>query len=309
MAIHDDYARITPYELALPDPDFAEEAFGRIRDAVDERSVARDDPGRFVAVPEVAEILEELKDPREDAEDGHQHGLLLYHAFHFREAGRPLYLLGTHAARYLVESDPVPEDDEPVAPPEPAGYVQLPRNLFWTRPGGDRPPEPVDGFFWTRTGEDRLAVIVVAGIREDRPGLSVVPLPPVPLADSPEWLRVRVREEGRDFESTLPGGEIDRLYSLEAMGEVLKLVARIFRHLEDVPGVVEAREPPSPDVAEEAEYAPRPTTLAYRRVGLESGEDGSAGEDDGGEDTGGEDARDQIDGEIEDGTDGKDDSA
>lgn len=256
--MHDAYARRTPYELAFPDEETARERFGSIRENAVERGeeAALADPGRFLALPRAAEILHEIRDPRAEPEKAHQHGVLLYHAFHFAEAGRPLFLLGTHAARYLVESAPSPPgEDGRLGPPEPAGYLQLPRHLFWTRPAEDGPPEPVDGIFWSAPGGDRIAVLLAAGLREDRPGLSVVPLPAVPLSDAPTWLETRIRSGERDFESTLPGGELDRLYSLEAAGEVLKLLARLFRYLELFPDAVTPHPGRSPD-GEEAEREP-----------------------------------------------------
>lgn len=305
MPFHDAYARLTPYELAFPDRGFAEERLGRIREDARERgqedSVA--DPGRFLALPGVAEVLQQIRDPRSDADAVQKHGILLYHLFHFEEADRSLFLLDTHAARYLVESAPfgAEDEDEAPGPPEPSGYVQLPRNLFWIRPSEDGPPEPVDGLFWSAPAGGRIAVVVTAGIRDDRPGFSVVPLPAVPLEEAGTWLDVEIRPTERDFESTLPGGEMERLYSLEAAGEALKLLARLFRYLELFPGAVREEAPERPGAREKPEEpespeeppdrrqtgdrapqdeapaggtrepaeGPRPSALPYRRITLE----------------------------------------
>lgn len=276
MVARDAYARVTPYELAFPDRALAEERFSRVVDEAEEASGDEPlhDPGRFLRLVSVSRTLAELRPADEGSERAHRHGVLLYHAFHFWRAGEPLYLLTVHAARYLVESGPARAPA--VRPPGPAGYLQLPRYLFWSRPTDEESPEPVDGFFWAAPGDGRLSVLLACGIRGDRPGLSVVPLPTLPLADGPEWLESPARPEGEDFSSTLPGGEMDRLYSLETAGEVLKLVARFFLHLESVPGAAVEEEP-----LEAAEEGPRPTGLPYRRVGLEPGDPaaGPAGRD------------------------------
>lgn len=302
MPFHDAYARRTPFELAFPDPDAAADRLGRIREDARERDQADAlaEPGRFPALPAVAEVLQEIRQPGTDAEALQKHAVLLYQLFHFHEAGRPLYLVGTHVARYLVESAgpgdeeaPSGEGPPPPAPPAPAGYVQLPRQLFWVRPSEEGPPEPVDGLFWAAPDGERIATLVAAGMRGDRPGLSVVPLPAVPLDESASWLGAGIRPGGRDFESTLPGGELERLYSLEAAGEVLKLLARFFRYLERFPDAVLHDDPagaPGPEgegrdrESEETEPGgdpeagggkpagagpPDPSALPYRRVVLE----------------------------------------
>lgn len=277
MPAHDDYARLTPFELAFPDRGFVEERFPRIREEGEAEAggEALQDPGRFLSLVSVSEALAELRPPGEASERIHRYGVLLYHGFHFWAAGRPLYLLDVHGARYLVESrgpsgatGEERGDGGPAGPRPPvaAGYLQLPRYLFWTRPTEEDTPEPVDGIFWSAPDGERLALLVACGLREDRPGLSAVPLPPVPLADAPEWLEAPVRPGGEEFESTLPGGELERLYSFETAGEVLKLVARFFRHVASAPEAVTEEPPP-----ETGAGGPRPTGLPWRRVGLGPG--------------------------------------
>lgn len=272
MAIHDDYARITPYELAFPDLAYAEERLV----AVEEEARARDeeealaDPGRFVMLAEAGRTLQEIRGREEDPALIQQYGVLLYHAYHFWKSGRPVYLLGTHAARYLVEAGPEPGEWSPSVP-RPGAYVQLPRHLFWARTLEEGPVEPLDGFFWSLPEEGDLSVLVALGIRSDRPGLSVVPLPTVPLEGAAEWSTTQVREEGEDFETTLPGGELERLYSVETAGEVLKLVARVLWYMDTAPGAVGHEEPGAGDGgAGDAEGEPAPTSLPSRRIGLES---------------------------------------
>jgi hypothetical protein len=51
----------------------------------------------------------------------------------------------------------------------------------------------------------------------------------------PHWADADARPDGVDFETTLPGGEQDRLYSLETPAEMLKLVSRVFWHVDTSP--------------------------------------------------------------------------
>jgi hypothetical protein len=72
-------------------------------------------------------------------------------------------------------------------------------------------------------------------VRPDRPGFSVVPAGGV-LDDVPHWAAVDARPGGRDFETTLPGGEMDRLYSVETTAELLKLASLCFWELDPARG-------------------------------------------------------------------------
>lgn len=273
MPVHDDYARYTPYELSLPGRDFADEQFDAIARELESRGIRTAEPAAFVMIRAAHEALEAIGGVATEAELAREHAVLLYHAFHFHRAGEPLYLLGIHAARYLVEVEADPKAAP--SPPEPAGYLQLPRHLFWAQPLEGRPPEAVDGLFWCTPGEDRLSVLLVVGMRGDRPGLSVVAVPPVPLADAALWATEKTRAAGDDFAGTLPGAELDRLYSLETAGEVLKLVARTFWYLEENPRMVRAEkgmgvwtEPEGPEEPPSSE-GPRPSSLRFRRIVLE----------------------------------------
>lgn len=279
MPIHDAYARLTPFELLLPDADFAAERFAAVEAEAAERGSDLSDPEQFVMLMAVGETLRELRGPGESSKRIGEHGSLLFHAYHFRRAGRPLWLLSAPAARFLVEAagGSPPE----VEPPGPAGYVQLPQHLFWARSeperpvpegedGGEAPPQPVDGVFWTAAGA-RLSVLAVLGVREDRPGFGVVPLPPLPVADAPAWAADEMREAGGDFRSDMPGAELESLYEIRTAGELLKLVARAFGAM--ARGAARAA-PPSGSVEGDPDGArgpdgPRPSALPYHRITLE----------------------------------------
>ena len=226
MSFHDAYLRLTPYELAFPDAG---------------------SPGGTAL---------------QGATPLREYGVLAFHAVPFQQAGCPVLLADTALCRFLTGAW---EGSGAPAPPGSAGYVQLPRHLFWAQAEAGTPPEPVDGFFWTVSAGAVLHLLLALGMRDGRPGLSIVPVADAPLAEAGGWLAATVREEGPDFATTLPGGELQGLLSFTAAGEVLKLAARLFAHLAEHPGSAEAGEP-GPEGA-----SPAPSSLAYRRVTLGGG--------------------------------------
>lgn len=258
MALHDDYLRRTPFELAFPDAGAARALVADIAREAEERGSDPGDPGAFVMLGTVGEFLRRLRGPDASAEAIHDYAALVFHAFHFLEAGSPVTLLGTHAARYLTGGGVGAA--APVLPSA-AGYVQLPRNLFWVHPAPEAAAEAVDGLFWTASG-GVLHVLLAVGLHEGRPGLGVVPLPEAPLADMEAWLTAPSRPEGEDFATTLPGGEMEGLHSLTTAGEALKLLARIFAYVARFPeALVEGPVPPEG-------AAPAPSSLPYRKAVL-----------------------------------------
>jgi hypothetical protein len=273
----DAWARLTPYELGIPGRAFAEENFAAIAREAEARGVDPSDPGAFMLLGEVGRVLNELQGGERGADALQRFGAFLFHAWHMHRAGEPLLLLERETVRHLVEGWPgAPADWEGALPAE-AGYLQLPRHLVWTQPDPEAPPEDLDGIFWVRSAGETLSLMAALGVRPDRPGLSVVPLPPFPLKDAPGWLDAKVRDEGEgvDFETTLPGGELDRLYSLVAAGELLKLAARAFAHIDRNPSVLGAeerapRQGEGSGADERARPAPqgtRPSLLPFRRIG------------------------------------------
>jgi len=257
MAVHDRFARLTPYELALPDLEGARERFSHLAAGADPGELA--DPGRFLLSPGAARLLEELHGeapPHLLAE----RGLLLFHAFHFWVAGERVYLLEAPLVRRLVEGSGLPPWT--CEPAWPAGYLQLPQHLVWTEPGEGGAPESVDGLFWSAPrGTGDISLLVVAGMHPGRGGFSVLPLLPVPLAEGSDWPGMEVREAGGDFSSSLPGSELEGLHQVRTAGEVLKLAARAFAWLDTHPGR-EVR-------GEEGAGPPAPSVLPYRRIELD----------------------------------------
>ncbi len=284
-SIHDAHGRRTPFELSLPSREFAVGHFRRIEEDAEEKGVDLRDLGSFVLLPSTGALVEELRGGGEDPELLHQYGALAFHGFHFWRAGEPYFLMETGVARYLVEAAPSPTEWEPRAPAD-AGYLQLPRHLFWSGPEEEGPAEALDGYFWTVGTGETISFLVAMGMRDDRPGLSVIALPPLPLRDAGAWLGEKARPEGEDFSTTLPGGSLDRLYSVLNTGEVLKLGARTFWYLDRFPEVVG---PEERWAGREAESDPRGSSLPFRKIRLApEPEGGSEGRAEGGSDAGDE---------------------
>ncbi len=262
MALHDDYARQTPFEIAFPDFADAEALFQGVIDEAEVRGVPVGDLSRFIMLGSVAALVGSLRGPEAPMEVAHEYGALAFHALHFARAGRRVHLVTTTAARHLVAESsiwaalPAPRPGAPT-PSGRAGYVQLPQHLFWMDVSPDDPPLSVDGFFWTLTEDDVLYVLLAMGLSGDQ-GMVVVPLPEAPWSDRGAWLHQAMREGGADFASSLPGAELDHLYSFESAGEVLKLLARLFAHMERVP--------PTSGAAGLAGGSPTPSTIPFFRV-------------------------------------------
>jgi hypothetical protein len=250
-------ARLTPYELVFGRAEFEDERFPAVLEEAHARGVSTASPDRFLLLAAVGELLRELLPGdggygvesggrsgmvEEDGEYGEvlEHvGLLAYQVFHFWRYGRRLLVLEPALARYLV--DDVPRvGDWALTPPYPAGYLQVPRHMFWARASEDAVPEPVDGFFWVMVGDPdpetppypRLDVVLVLGVRPGRPGLSTLNVGmDLDVARAGHWGDADARPEGRDFATVLPGGELQGLYSLVTVAEVLKLLSLCFWYM------------------------------------------------------------------------------
>ena len=274
MRIHDLYARVTPYEMALPGRAFTEERFELIREEADRRGADLHDPGAFSMLDQTGRAIADIRVEDENPVLFVQYGVILFHAFHFWTSGEPLYLLATEAAIEVARAGaPSGPTDWAFAAPSAAGYVQLPHYLFWARPEAGGPAESLDGFSWVLTPARRLHLLAVSGMRADRPGLGVLPVPEIPAEEASRWAAATVRERGDDFASTLPGG--DDLCSIETLGEVVKLAGRLFRQLEQ--GVLRAGAPrtggrTASGAADRAGASDAPTraplasTLPWRRI-------------------------------------------
>jgi hypothetical protein len=260
-------ARITPYEVGIPGRDFATRVFAGIRAEAEARGVDPTDPGAFLMLGEVGRAIREIQGDERGGDSVHYLGAFLFHCLHFSEAGEPLFVLEEDAARLLVGAPQLADwgGDLPAF----AGYLQLPRNLFWSDVGAAEAPEPLDGVFWTRSSLDTLSLLVALGMRSGRPGLSLVEIPPTPLDVAGRWPNHAVRELGADFETTLPGGELGGLYSLTTVGEVQKLMGRVFAYLAASPSAL-AEEERTPKGMRTEPGTASLSALPYRRIAVAS---------------------------------------
>lgn len=266
--------RLTPYELAFGRESLDDRLFPPIAEEAEARGHPLHDPDRFLFLGSVGRLLRAVAGGAEDedaagagvageagaagaagaaeatgaagagggaegvgvGEQMRQHGRLLFHAFHHWRAGRVTRAIDADALRRLIE-EVTGVGDWRLTVPAPAGYLQLPRNRVWAAPAEALQPEPVDGFFWTLLpeGPPALHLLLALGVRPDRPGFSVVPATGVPDGE-PHWAGIDARPDGTDFETTLPGGELDRLYSIETAAEILKLASLCFWRLDPAGG-------------------------------------------------------------------------
>lgn len=263
MALHDTYARRTPFELAFPDTGRAEALAAASLEEAGARGVDAHEPQMFATLGSVGAFLSELRGPDAPPEAVHQYAALAFHGVHFVRAGCPLFLLGAAATRRLVREAPRHEP----RPPHPSGYLQLPQHMVWVEGDEREVPESADGMFWTVTPAGLLHALLVTGVRPDRPGVGVIPLPEAPLADAERWVSAEVRGEGEgeDFASSIPGASLDELYGVRTAGEPLKLLARFFALVGAGPGHLVAHDPPS-DVGPEG---PAPSSFPFKRVAVD----------------------------------------
>ena len=271
-------ARLTPYELVFADR-FETSVFPGILEDAQRVGTNPLHPDRFQLLAAVGEAVRDVVPEDAPPEALEQYRALLYHAFNFWRFEKPVYLLDPAVARYLVEAAPRPDGWE-LALPHPAVYLQLPTNLFWGSISPGVTPEPVDGFFVTAAEVDdplggepvqRLFVLVVLGIRRHRAGFSVIPFDTEAGSGiAAEWAAAETREDGRDFQSTLPGGDMAGLYSILTTSEVLKLVGRALWYLDTAPGAVTLEPVPEPHALPPG--ALPPPGLPVHRVTLTSGE-------------------------------------
>jgi hypothetical protein len=225
--------RQTPDALAFPHREAAELTFAAIAAEGADRGVEISDPSRFLQLGEVGLALQDMQGGGRGSDAVQGLGTLLFHLFHFRRGGEFVLTLERNEAKELLsEIGGVGEWAWGGELPSVAGYLQLPRHLFWSAPDSVTTPagtaEAIDGVFWTSSAGGTLSLAIISGILEGRPGFTIFELPPVPLADAHRWPGMHVRDSGVDFATTLPGGELGGLHSILALGEVLKLLSRAF---------------------------------------------------------------------------------
>lgn len=265
MAVHDAYARVTPYELLFPSPDFPDARFPAVEAEAAAAGIDLDNPAAFATLGGVHGILQALRpegepapsaQPQEAAAATGAHADVLYFAYQIWRMGRrreevgdapdahghgrdcvpddmpdcTLVLLTRRALRDLLASPPVAAGWEAALGGK-AGYVQLPQRLAWVEAPVFSAPESVDGFFWAATQAGVFRAAAVAGMRRDRPGYGVVPVPSQALASLSGWTDGSARDGGAEFATDLPGAEMDGLVGIRTPAEVMKLLALALHRL------------------------------------------------------------------------------
>ncbi|MDE2784023.1 MAG: hypothetical protein OXK77_13775 [Gemmatimonadota bacterium] len=273
MAVHDAYARLTPYELLLPEPDFADRRFPSIGDEAVQQGVDAGNPAAFVMLGAVQGALAELREEDAPPESIHDHGSVLYFAYHLWRTAGVVVLAQQKTLRALLSGDagtpsPGPKSLWANELAGRAGYIQLPQHLVWIEEARNGPPESVDGFFWFGDAHRACHLALVAGMRGDRPGFAVVPVPPQPLDALPGWAAGPAREGGDDFETSLPGAELDGLIGIRTPAEVFKLAALLLRRVVlersgDCASPARAPESPRAHDASTVSAGPTPSALPY----------------------------------------------
>lgn len=264
MAVHDAYARLTPYELLLPEPEFAERSFPPIGEEAAERGVDTENPAAFVMLGAVQAALAELREEDAAPESAHDHGGVLFFAYHLWRTGGAVALAQRKTLRDVAPGGTEHADSarNPLWPKTlggNAGYIQLPQHLVWIEEARNGPPESVDGFFWFGDSRGALHLALVAGMRSDRPGYAVVPVPPQPLDTLSDWATGPAREGGGDFETSLPGAELDGLLGIRTPAEVFKLAALLLRRLVRERPAVASRSDDDPAPSDGGAHEPAPS--------------------------------------------------
>ncbi len=210
-------SRLDPFDHAFRE--IAAERFPGIREEAAASHKDTTDFPQFGALRSVQHLLTELESPEvleQHPEAAAGYVATLFAAFRFWNAG-----CSTHSiSRRAFDVDAVALDH--CVPPIPGGacYLRLPHQLFWAQIDEGEPHEPVDGLFVLEGAREReVVLLVVLGLREDRPGFSQVTVTAAP-ADL-----ARAADQARTpwFAPVVDGGEAAGLKSLVTEADVLLL--------------------------------------------------------------------------------------
>ena len=205
--------RPTPFDLVFTQ--IAETTFPTIRTALDRGEHDPADRDAFLIVPEVVQLLHDLR-PEEGLGEGmDQLVALVHHAYLLWDAGALVLELSAERLAEMLQGSAGASPD-PHEPPK-AYYAQFqdPRQV-WAQVIDGGVAEPMDGCF-VHTSGDELRVLGIFGLRPDRDGFSAVET----AGARPDALE---RPDGTPlFSAVLPGGDAAGLYSLVGAEELLEL--------------------------------------------------------------------------------------
>jgi len=228
--------RRSPYEVLFGAEGLTESRFAAIRDEAVSAGVTTAWRDRFASLAAVRELLVDLVPGLADPISLDQYLLILHHCYTFWESGCHHYSFEKSTARSLIDTPPDVSVWQPRAPRR-STYLELPENLFWAAVLEAEPPEPAEGLFVSLEddpGSGRADVLLVLGVRADRPGFSVAEL-------TADLLAARAVSEADAFASDLPGADLAQLCSLRRPSEVVMLLLRLLWYIDTYPDSIEQR--------------------------------------------------------------------
>jgi hypothetical protein len=227
--------RQTPYELVFGLDELAEREFPAIAEESQRRRLAVDRPDLFAGMERVGALLQQLVPDATEPRALDRYLEILFHGFNFWAADRPFYAFQAPAVRSLIDGPPDLGAWRLRAPAS-ALYAELPKNLFWSAVTEGEPPEPIEGIFAVlsepgRT-ESQAHLLLVLGMRPDRPGFSVASVTTsLEAAADPG--------EAGAFVSEIPGADLAELYSLRQPSEAVLLLSRLLWYIDVYPESIE----------------------------------------------------------------------
>lgn len=244
-------ARTTPYEVILAP--LEKSAWPAISAEAEHRGVDTRRRDRFVLLGRVGATLQDMVPDDAPADAIEEYADLLYHGYQFWSFGRRLYALTAERAEALAAAE-VDLGSWILAAP-PACYIQLPYQRFWARVATDAPYEPADGCFVVVDDTEpapgagaHMRILLILGLRADRPGISLVSFrTDLEPASAAERARRPWREDAEPFASTIPGGDRRGIRTIATTSELEALVLRILAYLDRHPDRLVAHEPPAPE--------------------------------------------------------------
>lgn len=211
--------RPTPFSLVFGA--LAPERFPALRDGI--AAAGRDACVRdaFLLVPEVAELLQEL---RPEDELGHAvEGLVAFvrHAYLFWLEGERVIAVDEAELARLLSIAPPPYRPSRLTVLQSSRYLQLAPLRIWGVPIPGAPPEPLDGWFARRGESGTLEALAIFGLHPGREGFTAVEV------SGPRPESRLVRPDGSVlFSPTLAGGAAAGLASVDGEEELLELAWR-----------------------------------------------------------------------------------
>lgn len=239
-------ARITPYEVIL-EP-LERTLFPSIRAEAEHRGSDERRRDQFLLLGHAGAALREMVPDDAPPETLDEYGDLLYHGYQFWTFGRRLYVLDETVTAQLTEPRFAVPPWELAGPP--SCYLQFPPQRLWSRVAADAPFEPADGCFVivddtapAPGAGTHLSVLLILGMRPERPGVSLVRFrTDLDAGTAERHAHEPWREGSAPFSNVIPGGERKGFRNLSTTSELEALVIRTLFLLDTHPERLEPRE-------------------------------------------------------------------